>query len=100
VRLSRNQSGEVLRIVRAEAGPDAEVRVFGSRLDEGRRGGDVDLLVNTSSRVDALAKARILHRLEETLVLPVDVVFAERGREPDPFQKMARRGARSLEAGS
>lgn len=45
MRLSRQHRQEILRVVTETCGPEARVRLFGSRLDDARRGGDVDLLI-------------------------------------------------------
>ena len=42
MRLSTDQIARIREVVRQEAGSAARVRVFGSRLDDTRRGGDVD----------------------------------------------------------
>ena len=41
--------------------PDAVLRLFGSRLDDARKGGDIDLLIETRM-IDASEIARAHHR--------------------------------------
>jgi len=45
MRLTEEQLRSIRRIVRDTAGPDAKVMVFGSRVDDEAKGGDLDLLV-------------------------------------------------------
>jgi predicted nucleotidyltransferase len=45
VRLRQAEIAAIKRIVAAHFGPAAEVRVFGSRADPAKRGGDLDLHV-------------------------------------------------------
>ena len=45
MRLQAASVETIRRVVRDEAGAHARVRLFGSRLDDAARGGDVDLLV-------------------------------------------------------
>lgn len=45
MRLAAEQVKQLKRLALEEAGPDARLRQFGSRLDDARRGGDVDLLM-------------------------------------------------------
>lgn len=48
-RIIRNAAEEIF-------GPDARVMLFGSRVDDARRGGDIDLFVETPDTADILAK--------------------------------------------
>lgn len=45
IRLSGEQIATIRDVIRQEAGPGRRVRVFGSRLDDERRGGDLDLFL-------------------------------------------------------
>lgn len=51
MRLSEQHVKAIQAIAREEAGADASVRVFGSRVDDERRGGDLDLLVELEEAV-------------------------------------------------
>lgn len=63
-------------------GADARVRLFGSRVDNAKRGGDVDLYVEPSEPVLAdqsslyMRRVRCMGRLEDGLLYPVDLVVA------------------------
>ena len=45
MRLTVDEHGLIREGTRQEIGPDRTVRLFGSRLDDSRRGGDIDWLV-------------------------------------------------------
>jgi predicted nucleotidyltransferase len=45
MRLSSEQIARIKRAVRQHCGEDAEVRLFGSRVDDNARGGDIDLYI-------------------------------------------------------
>lgn len=45
MRLSQQHREAILRVVADVVGPAATVRLFGSRVDDSTRGGDVDLLI-------------------------------------------------------
>lgn len=47
MRLSKFEGDTLAQAARAFFQPDAVVRLFGSRLDDAGRGGDIDLLVET-----------------------------------------------------
>lgn len=64
---------EQIKVIRREAGsvfgPDVTVRLFGSRVDDQARGGDIDLLVSSSLPLEepvlkaARLEARLLRQL-------------------------------------
>ena len=47
MRLTTEQRRIIRDTVREVLGPDARVRLFGSRIDDTKRGGDIDLLIET-----------------------------------------------------
>lgn len=61
MRLTDDQIQAIRRLVRQLAGDRAQVRLFGSRLDDEARGGDIDLLLELPEPVDnpALMAARL-----------------------------------------
>ena len=54
---------------------DAKVYLFGSMLDDNKRGGDIDLYIITNEEVDLLTKTKIRYFLEDNLLRPVDLIF-------------------------
>lgn len=75
------------------------VYLFGSRLDDAARGGDVDLLVETRERPPRLQRARLKQALEERQGLPVDLSFTATAEQPTAFQRLARERGVRLGAG-
>lgn len=98
MRLTRDQISAILNTTTSIGGPDVEVLLFGSRLDDSARGGDVDLVIETDAGLSVLERAQIKATLEERLGLPVDIVAVERRRQLTPFQRIAKSGAVRLEA--
>jgi predicted nucleotidyltransferase len=79
MRPTDEQADAIRRIVGEEAGADSVVRIFGSRLDDTARGGDVDLMVETIHPLNrpALTAARLSARLLRALHgRRVDVLLA------------------------
>lgn len=64
MRLTSDQTQIIRQLAREVAGDQSLVRVFGSRLDDAARGGDVDLLVEIAEPVNnpALIAARLSAR--------------------------------------
>lgn len=58
MRLSKREIEAILQVAEEIYGTDVKVYLFGSRVDDSRRGGDIDLLVRTTS-----AKKGILDRV-------------------------------------
>lgn len=52
MRISLNHQQLIAKRIKELAGSDAQVKLFGSRLDDKAKGGDVDLLVILSSIVE------------------------------------------------
>lgn len=92
MRLPIDSARTIRDAVLAEAGAEAEVYLFGSRLDDAAHGGDVDLYVESAQTLSPLQKAALKLRLESLLGLPVDLVVASKGKSPTPFQRIARHG--------
>lgn len=65
MRLNQQQQMAIKQAAETLFGAEAEVRVFGSRLDDTCRGGDIDLIVSTQRPVEhpALDAARLSTRL-------------------------------------
>lgn len=68
-------------------GPESVIRLFGSRLDDHLRGGEIDLHIEVSEgQQDVVHAARfrwdLLGRIDEQ---KVDLVFQVRGRPPRPI---------------
>ena len=69
MRLTVQQADTIKRLACEIAGRNACVRLFGSRLDDTARGGDVDLLLELPEPVDnpALLAARLSARISRAL---------------------------------
>jgi hypothetical protein len=89
MRLTSSQRQLVVATVHQQLGTQARVSLFGSRLDDSAKGGDVDILVESEQQPSLLERARIKMILEAVLLLPVDVVTQKRGAQPTAFQRIA-----------
>ena len=59
MRISDFQKNVILESVVSELGHEARVFLFGSRADDTKRGGDIDLLVETPSRVEDVVRKKL-----------------------------------------
>jgi predicted nucleotidyltransferase len=93
MRLTAAQCLTIRDTVRSLAGADARVRLFGSRIDDRARGGDIDLLVELDHPVESatLLGVRIEARLQQALGdRRIDVVLAAPNMTPQPIVRIAR----------
>jgi predicted nucleotidyltransferase len=93
MRLTEQDRREIVEAVRS-ADPDAAVYLFGSRVDDAAKGGDIDLLV-LSRKIDLMQKLAILGRLHRALgEQRIDlVVFPDLAK---PFARLAAREGQRL----
>jgi len=57
---------------------ECEVYIFGSRIDESKKGGDIDIYIIPQNRENLFSKkAKLKFVLEELLYKPVDVVISK-----------------------
>lgn len=89
MRLTPTQIQTIQSCVKSNLGEDARVRVFGSRLNDSRRGGDLDLLIDVAEQPAVLARARLKQQLETRLGIPVDVLLTTRDTTPSAFVRLA-----------
>jgi predicted nucleotidyltransferase len=91
VRLKPEEIAAVKRIVAEHFGPDAEVRVFGSRARLDRRGGDLDLHVRVpSEKPDWRVECRAADAIERALDdLHVDLLLLSAGEAPQRIDEVA-----------
>lgn len=99
MRLTETQTQAIRRITREVAGDGARVRVFGSRLDDSARGGDLDLLLELPEPVEnpALLAARLSARVSRIMRgRKVDVVLSAPNLMRLPIHEVALREGQLL----
>jgi predicted nucleotidyltransferase len=93
MRLNSNQLLAITQTTRVIVGDGARVSLFGSRLDDTRVGGDVDLLIESNPPIGLLLRAKVKLILEQKLNLPVDVIAADFGDSNNSFVLIAKASA-------
>lgn len=101
MRLTSCQIVTLKQVAQEVFGPQAQLQLFGSRLDDQRAGGDIDLYItgfNGTLEEQMEAKATFLARAKCRLgEQRIDVVFAPLpGQNPSPIQKVAAQTAQPL----
>ena len=97
MRLTKPQIDTIVQTVSRWAGTGAAVYLFGSRLNDQAKGGDIDLFIEAKVPLSLLLRAQIKMELEAQLGLPVDIVSKAFEAEPTAFQMIARSHAIPLE---
>lgn len=68
MRLSKREIEVILQVAEDIYGTDVKIYLFGSRVDDSRRGGDIDLLVRTTSeKKGILDRVRMAARIKSLI---------------------------------
>jgi predicted nucleotidyltransferase len=92
MRLEPEAIPPLLSAVREHFGADAEVWLFGSRTDDTKRGGDIDLYIETDIEREIVSRrSRLLRRLEKIYGdRKIDLAVRPRSRAPHRLHEIAR----------
>ena len=85
------------------AGIRYQLKLFGSRLDDNVRGGDVDIYLEVTGmekHKQQILQRRLRPRLEEMLDLPVDLVIHDPTEPPTLISKIAREQGEVIQGSS
>ncbi len=72
--------------------PKARVWLFGSRADDSRRGGDIDLYFEASHLVSLKTALALEYRLTSLCGAKVDLLIRNPGQAEQPIHAIARKG--------
>lgn len=94
MRLSESQISSITQILRQHFGAQSQIRLFGSRLDDTARGGDIDLYIEPElTDGNELAKALIQSKVALVKALgdqKIDLVINRTGSPSLPIYQHAR----------
>jgi predicted nucleotidyltransferase len=74
MRISRVELN-ALRTIIGELDPAGSIYLFGSRADDARRGGDIDVYLQASHAIDLKTRLRTQYRLEQACNSRVDLLI-------------------------
>lgn len=90
MRIAPQQIQSILETSHRFLGENATVLLFGSRVDDAAKGGDVDLYIETPAQPGIWRQAQFLAELEKRLGLPVDLVLHAHGEPERPIHRIAK----------
>jgi predicted nucleotidyltransferase len=93
MRMTPQQISTIHDIATEMFGADVHVYLFGSRVDDAQRGGDIDLLVEVAHEVEnrPSAAARFAAKLQRRLGdRRIDVLVVDPQTQPQPIHAIAR----------
>ncbi len=90
MRLTPDQAEAIRSSIHLHMGMQSRIWLFGSRVDDQRRGGDVDLYVEPESPPTLMERLRCKVALADALDLNVDLVVQQTGLDL-PIYRIARR---------
>ena len=83
MRLTEFEVNSIKKSAREIFGTEAEVFLFGSRVDDNKKGGDIDLYIKTSTGNDLQHKIKFLVTLEQQIgEQKIDVILANDQSRP------------------
>jgi predicted nucleotidyltransferase len=94
MRLTTAQIETIRRATHQSFGADTSVWLFGSRIDDAKRGGDVDLYVEPTRENTLTEELRCKVVIEDDLDLRVDLIVKEPGKDKPIYQLAKAQGIR------
>jgi len=88
MRLSTFQRKTIKEVVLSVFGKDSILYLFGSRMDDNKRGGDIDLLISVPGSIENREQKKLeaLSKIQLSLGdQKIDMVIAEQGMENPPL---------------
>ncbi len=78
-----------LRTIVGELDPAGQLYLYGSRVDDTRRGGDIDLYLKASRPIDLKTRLRTQYRLQQACNIYVDLLVKNPAQPDQPIHQIA-----------
>lgn len=100
MRLTNQQVDCLIDAVHRSFGNDADIWLFGSRVDENKKGGDIDLYIETDLATGTVAAKLKLRSLLSSFFgeQKIDILVRSRKREPNTIHELAKSTGQKLAA--
>ena len=95
MRLSQQQANIISMLAKEVFGEGASIKLFGSRADDSKRGGDIDLFIELQQPIEqpVMASARLEAKLIQALGLQkIDVIVSAPNLAKTPIHDIAAKG--------
>jgi len=92
MRLTKHQIDRIKQLVTEVFGSEVDVRLFGSRLDDDQKGGDIDLLVSSDALIPGKLKKSLLLTAKLQIALgdqPIDILVLDPSTPTNPIYEQA-----------
>ena len=83
---------KAIRATLAAADPLGRIYLYGSRVDDTRRGGDIDVFLEATRAIDLKTALTLRHRLSSVCDTKVDLLIKTPDQEEMPIHQIARHG--------
>jgi len=84
----------VIRTLLSHIDPSGEIYLFGSRADDNRKGGDIDIFFQASKHIDFKEKLLLQHQLTVGCDTRVDLLIKNPGDREQHIHTIARMGVK------
>lgn len=91
MRLSNLQRQSIVNIIYQQMGNKVTIWLFGSRVDDAKKGGDVDLLIECVEKPNYINEINAVRLIRNNIGLPVDVIVRAAQMPETPFHQIAKR---------
>jgi predicted nucleotidyltransferase len=78
-----------LRTIIGELDPDGRIYLYGSRTDDNRKGGDIDVYLQASRAIDMKTRLRTQYRLQQACKTHVDLLVKNPQQPMQTIHKIA-----------
>jgi len=73
MRLTKKEISKIKQIIYTYLGDDSKIYIFGSRLENNKKGGDIDIFVKTNNN-DISKRLLTKAKLKQALFKPIDLI--------------------------
>ena len=91
MRLNANEL-HTIRTTLGSVDPQGRIYLYGSRADDARRGGDIDLYLETSKAIDLRTTLKLQLQLSDACRTKVDLLVKSPDDADMPIHEIAKRG--------